>query len=116
MTFTLFSFEALIEEGYLRILIFLDKTITPIINMVKYLSSVDPYRFLLNLNIGKHYLMYVLYICMYIYMYICIKGSGTYPCTRLSKRFLTEVYKNTKRNTSALARTVRSVTVTLTTV
>ncbi len=23
------------------------------------------------------------------YMYICIKGSGTYPCSLLSKRFLT---------------------------
>ncbi len=26
---------------------------------------------------------------MYMHMYICIKGSGTYPCTLLSKRFLT---------------------------
>ncbi len=34
-------------------------------------------------------------------IYICIKGSGPYPCTLLSKLFLAEVYKNTKRNTSA---------------
>ncbi len=32
---------------------------------------------------------------------LSIKGSGTYPYTILSNRFLTEVYKNTKINTSA---------------
>ncbi len=46
-------------------------------------------------------------------MYICINDSETYPCNLLSKRLWTEAYKNTKRNTSALARTVRSVAVTL---
>ncbi len=34
----------------------------------------------------------LLWLCrqhLYIYVYICIKGSGTYPFTLLSKRFLT---------------------------
>ncbi len=35
-------------------------------------------------------LKYFIMLCfMYLYVYICIEGSGTYPCTLLSQRFLT---------------------------
>ncbi len=43
------------------------------------------------------------------YVYIRIRGSGTYPYTLLSKR----KYTKTKRSTSEYARTVRPVVVTL---
>ncbi len=41
------------------------------------------------------------YAYFFVYVYICINGSGTYPCTLLAKWFLTEVYKNATGNISA---------------
>ncbi len=58
--------------------------------------------FVFLIHIGRSMWASIVCVC------ICIKGSGTYPCTLLSNRFLTELDKKTKKNTIAFARAVRS--------
>ncbi len=45
-----------------------------------------------------------------------MRHEGGFYCTEIVQKYMAEVYKNTKRNTSAKARSVRSVAVTLATV
>ncbi len=63
---------------------------------LRWLSSISYLNKIWTLQI-RHFLI----VYFITNLYVCIKGSGTYPCTLLSKQFLIEVYKNTKRNTSA---------------